>query len=883
MTSFSRIARTLLSCLALLGGLSGATAAAAGTTCLTPLAPCGAPEMRIRATLDPDTGTVRAITEVRLLNCTDGDLHGIPMLLPAANLSAPPEDLDDRNFSWRFPGGISRAVCTVEAAEVLSGPGLARDPAGPCRPVTELSLSEPLRPGEALVLRLTTRIRVPIRFGTFGATRGMLTLRGAWHPTLPALEADGFRPDAVPGRTRYDVAVTPSRRTRILLGPLLASSGPGKPVIWAGESRDPLALVAAPTLRRTTIRAAGRRVDLIHRVPPRGPRDPLTPGELLQTDWLREQIAGVERVLRGLQDPFEGDHWTLVVVPMRETLAMPGAELIFVAESLYEITSVGLLNRYHDAALSAALVTGSLRRAHPETHPWIALVAGAYLRSRVRSAADLDAVRELARKGEFVYAIDQFGTDAQIPQEDLFFQRVKDRNPFADEAEFAASTLPSPWAATHLLQEIAAVRALDPNASDLAVTGGGAASLVGPRWAPAFCAWVDGGHRDVLDLSVRHVPERRMDGSPATLVVSHRTGPLGGLPVRIRIEHENGGVRDVVWDTGQQDARWRVGGEVRRAEVDPDERILQRRTRPTRNLRFDDASRQDLKWVFARPWLSFTSGEPIPTAYIELNLQRRHDLRSTWVLQPRLFPERAELLVGHRWGFGALARPNRNRWQLTLGVKGAAGFDHGGSFSPGVKALLYFDNRKGLFTPFRGGWAYTYAEVFPGDTRGGWRPSSKLGIGGARLFGTRPDLVFVLRGMADTRLGPTPDWESLQVGGILGVRGLSVAGFTPKHRLAGSAELRWMPLRNLRVSFLKSIFLRGIQFVLFSDAALLGTDYDAWFQERTLYQSAGLGIRFHADLFGVFPALLAIDQAVVLPLYGKELAFGTLAYFSQAF
>ncbi|MFH1530512.1 MAG: hypothetical protein ABIK09_07245 [Pseudomonadota bacterium] len=870
--------------LALTAGVPGAwQTATAASTCLVPLSPCGTPDVRIRAALNLEDGTVRATTEIRFTNCADVALDELPVLMAAALHGAPTGDLTDRNFSWRFPGGVSRSSCEVEASESLEGPHLARELLGPCAALSTLALATPLQPGETLAISLTTRVKAPARFGTFGAARGMLTLRGGWHPSLPTLEASGFRIPAGPGRVRFDVEVSPSRSTRVLLGTHLDDAGPKRAISWSGVSWDPLALVAAPDLRRTTVREGSRRIDLIHRSKARPAGDPYTPGELLQTDWLPERIAGLRRVLRDLRDPFDSDRWTLVVVPMKENLAVPGGDLIFVAESLYEITRVDLLTRYHDAALASALITGSLRRERPATDPWLALVTGAWLRARLRGTADLGAVRDLARKGEFIYAIDQFATDARIPQEHLFFQRVQDHSSFEGESEFIARDLPSPWAASQLLQEIDAVRAVERSGSERPVGADGAAALTGARWASAFCAWVEGGHLEELDLSVRVTPTRRPDGAQATLVEARRVGPGSGIPVRVRLEHENGGTRDVVWDTSRKTVRWRVGGRVQRALVDPDARILQRRDRPTRDLRFDDASSRDLKLVFARPWVSFESGARIPTASVEIDLQRRHDLRSTWVLQPRLFPQRAELLIGHRWGFGQLASQNRNRWNLTVGLKGAAGFEGGGSFSPGVKALLYYDTRTGSYAPYRGGWAYTYAEAFPGDTQGGWRLSSKFGFGGAKVFGTRPDLVFVLRGLADTRVGETPAWEHLEVGGIFGVRGLVIADFAPGHRLAASAELRWMPARNLRASFGKTLFLRAVQLVLFTDAALIGTDHDEWFEERYLYQSAGLGIRLHAELFGVFPVLLSIDEAAVLPLYGKQLSFGTLAYFSQAF
>ncbi|MBM4373405.1 MAG: hypothetical protein FJ098_17240, partial [Deltaproteobacteria bacterium] len=174
-------------------------------------------------------------------------------------------------------------------------------------------------------------------------------------------------------------------------------------------------------------------------------------------------------------------------------------------------------------------------------------------------------------------------------------------------------------------------------------------------------------------------------------------------------------------------------------------------------------------------------------------------------------------------------------------------------------------------------------EGFAGDTLEGWRPALKVGLGGARLFGRRPDLVLALRALADTQFGDAPAWEHLQAGGILGVRGLTIAGFEPDHRLQGSAELRWMPFRSARLSLARTAFLRAMQLVLFSDAAALGERWDAWLDARHLYVSAGLGVRIHADLFGVFPAVLSVDEAVILPVLGKQLAFATLVYFSQSF
>ncbi|MBM4371313.1 MAG: hypothetical protein FJ098_06640, partial [Deltaproteobacteria bacterium] len=357
--------------------------AAAG--CLEPLNPGEPlPHLRVRAALRTGDGEVVAETILRLTNGSRVPLEELPLLFPAALFHHPEEDLDDRNFPWRYPGGVSTALCQVVSARVLEGdPGIAEGAEGPCRAVHHLHLTRPLEPGATLTLSLTTRIRPPRRFGTFGVARGMVTLRGGWHPVLPSLEGAGFRIDAGPGPSVVDAEVCPDERTQILLGPVLGPATPGLPAAWSGTLHEPLLLAAAPDLRRTAIQEGTRRVDLVHRSRDPGPGDTEAPGELLQWDWPAEREAGIRRVLRGLLDPFDGLAWTVLVAPLGEALAVPGRETVVISDALYQITDVDLLRRYHDEALAATLLAASQRGQQPLVHPYLALLTGLLIRQRV--------------------------------------------------------------------------------------------------------------------------------------------------------------------------------------------------------------------------------------------------------------------------------------------------------------------------------------------------------------------------------------------------------------------------------------------------------------------------------------------------------------------
>ena len=180
-------------------------------------------------------------------------------------------------------------------------------------------------------------------------------------------------------------------------------------------------------------------------------------------------------------------------------------------------------------------------------------------------------------------------------------------------------------------------------------------------------------------------------------------------------------------------------------------------------------------------------------------------------------------------------------------------------------SYLHF-TRQSRMNPFTGNWSYLFAypTIAPGFDKFG----SRFGAMTSQLFGRSPDHILAVRVNGDTGVGWIPGWDVPATGGLEGLRALGSFQGSARHRVGGSMEYRFMPLRNLHAPLLRLGYITALQFAFFVDAATISDEIEALFAPEETLVDVGVGFRPHGDVFGVLPGIVSLDLAYLLPILG---------------
>jgi hypothetical protein len=211
-------------------------------------------------------------------------------------------------------------------------------------------------------------------------------------------------------------------------------------------------------------------------------------------------------------------------------------------------------------------------------------------------------------------------------------------------------------------------------------------------------------------------------------------------------------------------------------------------------------------------------------------------------------------------------RPTYLANSLSLGIRAAFPVDgSSGSLLGPVLSYLHY-TRESRMNPYEGNWSYLFAyPIFSPDFA---EAGSRFGAMTSQLFGRSPDHVLALRINGDTGVGWIPKWDVPATGGLEGLRALGSFAASARHRVGGSVEYRFMPVRNLHASVMRLGYITALQFAFFVDGAAISDDLGTLFDSSSTLVDVGVGFRPHADVFGVLPGIISIDVAYLLPILG---------------
>ena len=151
-------------------------------------------------------------------------------------------------------------------------------------------------------------------------------------------------------------------------------------------------------------------------------------------------------------------------------------------------------------------------------------------------------------------------------------------------------------------------------------------------------------------------------------------------------------------------------------------------------------------------------------------------------------------------------------------------------------------------------------------TPGGMRHAAQILLGGSLLRSPHPRHRLGLRAGVGVGLGEVAEGELMSLGGSSGVRAVGALERRGRHRAVVGLEYRHTFTRSLDISALRLAWLQGIEGVLFLDGGTVADTFGTLVDGESTAVGVGYGLRFHGELFGIHPALLAVDVAYALPL-----------------
>jgi hypothetical protein len=809
----------------------------------------------ITLAIDIVNGRASGVATISFTNTSLSSIRTVPVYLVPNHFSKPDEDLNDVTFPHRFPAAFSpgqmsllqvsaNGVDITEELQILK----LRSALAP-----EIPLPEPCAPGSTVILELTYSIIIPHRFGTFGQVDEVIVLNGGWYPHIPLLTQNGFDRQELHTEGSYVLSLSTSESGLLVVGDHMRRTDTRKQesitLSWSG----PLPLYFSSPFSLLEEKEEGK-VPILH---VSRTRDRLTSRTARQ---VRQAVAAA---LSDAHLPSSTPPFVILEAPLRETMVIPIRHGILVSDLAFDVLPAeSLVRQHHDNVYSAAYSATLMRAADMTLYETLLTLNLLQFVRQARGESDPLFLRRFLRFAEVWGTLEKMGSDPQAHfQNSMFFAPELPAELKRQVELLPRQSLTSPRTAARILFIVLGVTRIE-NALSLALEQQVPVTEALKSLAHAHehefidLAFISHG----TDLELFSVEQR--DGAWYARVCKH--GLNGPLPMELESgDRHRTKLVTTVCTTDCCDIA--LGSTKRRPRVliDPMS-VFQQTSDSADHPRRNDRNYLDLKWIISRPYFSMGSGDTFPSMGAELTLQPRFDLRNKAFLGAATTPERVSFLTGWRYGFGRQVRPNYLSHSLSLGIRATVSLqgDFDSSFGPALSWVHY--SRQSRFNPYAGNWSFLYA--YPVAEEGFKQFGVRVGGQLAQVLGTNPDHVFAFRLQSDFGFGHLPDWDVPSTGGIDGLRAVGATDFSKHQRLGVNLEYRWMVVRNLHLSLARFAYLSGVQLAVFGDGAAIAHNPGHLLAPASMFSDFGFGLRFHMNVFGVLPAMLAVDTAYLLPV-----------------
>lgn len=830
----------------------------------------------VRAHVDPEAGIAEGTFRWTVVNEGDTALTFVQLFLyPRIYRDDPALDdvLEPRVYPVAFDPGDQELLCSH--ADVASDrvPGL---------PLARIDLREPLAPGAATTVECGFRTTIPLRYGSFGHFRDVLTTSGGLTPLPVTRSSDG--------RWLHQAPPPPMEQDLVL----------DLPEGWGAVAGGTLQGFEGASFVADALPRRGRRRWLpvqVRRTPVRQ-NIPLDDGHCItwvgsplrtrQKRWIRLAVQDARETLREAGLP-AGRGVVLVEAPMRRFLVEPSDGVILVSDRFLEVADP--FWRYHDLHLARAVMAEQLAdvvdaredplHAPTTLHGVSWELVPRYLARRWRGHVGLKQILERLR---FLPAIDDLLETPVFPFADQVYDDPWVVDPIKADVTRFNRPLRSGRVLFLELEDLVGEQTL-ARAVDAYVAGGPS----DPRdfWTlllersgidarPHALRWLEPPGR--VNLRLDEVRRRREGKAHVTTVLASRQVLVGGppdIPVEVRLDPASPGKKGRItlkWQGRDEVATWEVrsAGRVGAVRIDPRGRVLEVDEQGVSLARDNRLPRAVTVTGFGYVVALDLTGRGLE-AYGALGFRPEHDTRHHVLARIYTDPETAGgagLSYVRYFGRPRAGSYRRNRLVAAVDAQWLAPRFRptGVPFVVEASASYVYETRSATYFPTRGG--RFEARVFGGKDIAlqgeRLRPLLQTSFAGMDLLGValirlHPWQVIALRARLGLVAGNVAHRE-FNLGGLDGLRGIPLEHVTGAFRAIGTVEWRHFFFRDreLRLPLFR---LRGMQGGLFVEAGMVADDLSVGPRPGEMGVSIGYGLRFYGDWFGLLPAVGGVEIA----------------------
>jgi len=850
-------------------------------------------------TLDPGGRRITGHARLRVVNDNPEPMRSVMLWLYPNTLAFRARFLNDVNFHWLYPGGLSPASMDVSNLRVDGRPTPVQvedvDFVGH-RAMAFADLPAPLPPGGAVTVDVDFVTEIPRRYGAFGCDGRRCRLMGGFYP-MPARQ-----PGPEYAKHPQEPFVARAGRTRVTLHlpPGLALVMDGRPIVndagvatVTGDDVRYPTIVTDDVLRPATLTVGAHAVTYLHR----SPRPP--PSEDQPMPYVREDIAGL--VLATARDAlrladaagFPRDTpLTLVEAPLRHELVQAHGDVILVSDQIFRIFPLNRLRKFHRMEIAHAIfvaLADAAVRAHetPADRDRAAGVLASYL-TDVYTRAEFQYVeyfRELLSPIDFVPAIDQLLYAPLLASPSTYFGEVDDRDEIRDGVDRFTVFGPGPRFLYSKLLDLIGPALFPALARKLYIDHTplrrAAADTFGADLGWFWEQWL----KWIPAINYRLESVRVTSGAAGAHVTIGvlREGDVGREPVEVQVVDRHGDARTLVWDDGERAHRFEVDlpAGLSSVEVDPRHRLVETASASHALDESDDPrmdNRKPPRWrlLYEGAGALFNISQTSLNFFVGALAKPQHDLRRQ-IEFSAFHNETTQIGAGVNAGYGFGPQADRNRL-MSLVFAGLSGARRNSAFGEklgepvqdgwrmNVGVGWQHDTRDYFFDPWRAvGLSVAAGYTLTTLDRGGRLSQGSASLELLRLTQLAPGHVLAVDGNAEATFGDVQLFDQLTfAGGPVALRGYGTDELLSRMRVIGRLELRDDYITGLDWNLLHFTTVRGFAGTLFADAAAIATCESISFARDRVFFDAGYSFRVLHDAFGIHQQLLSIDVAVPL-------------------
>lgn len=841
-----------------------------------PFAYAGPTHYDIIATYNEKEHRIYGSEKITFQNTGTKPLSEIYLFLYPNLYSEKDPDLNDNLYQKAYPNLFNPGEMLITSIQDSDGLLLPYFPdVFKKRLLVKIQLPAPIPPKGTFQFLVHFVTIIPEKWGVFGYYRKVTTLQGGWHPYLPQFADDNWNFLLAPPKSTFRIHLTLNKKLKVMASApprLKTSQEKDQTFLMEGEDLPFFSLSIGRGITRKE--ANVDQVDVIYHALE---RDRSYARQVVKVS--KEAVSFfLERAGPFFLPPAE--RTSPIKIQLAESylyqdLTTAGAKILYMNSRLFKVFPS--LKRFHEASIAKGVFQLLWREKLPYEEIWVTeglaqLDAEDFMQHKYGGRSSLE---QWLKPFAFIPIVDQILYSRDLPLRQIYFKEAV--SPIINEdIQFFNHPRPEGTMIFSKLRNL-----LGPQTLNDAVAAYRSEITSGKRplfrqvllktsradldWF--FDQWLT--TNPVLDFGIEEIRRSKIDGAYQTSIVIKKYGE-GIEPLEIQIYEENGSEIPLVWD-GRSERHEEVlvtPSRVESVELDPhknssDLNRLNNRIPSVWKILLNEYG---ISYDFQTKVISYKAG---------LLFQRVYDVRNRYRLDfshsdqgNAYHVERTQTLRNNHvvtTGF-SYERPETAETNLPEDPAGYLHLEYSLNY-PDIP-LFAGTIQKLTRTYPKFNISLNYNQQLLG---GSYHNSFLLGLNLRRIISFSNYHEIGARFFMGQSAGKLFENSRFFLGGGDGMRGYTPLAFEGENISLVSVEYRFPIFHHTDLNFLGLAHLHTWQGAIFADTGIV-TDSRNVFQFSEYQSDYGVGIRFYADLFGFYPAIVRIDVAMPIssPIPGEQ-------------